>query len=92
MELNEMELNEIKKLLYREKPKARFERVDKDGVHYSLGLVFEHIEVPELKRAIPVFFLVPLSDIGDAQFLYEIPAQLLIRYIVTDSRYIGTDL
>jgi hypothetical protein len=62
--------NELKKYLYKYKPLATLDCVSKKGIVYILktesGLVY---------------FLVPLSDIGDGTFNHEMQAQLLIRYI-----------
>lgn len=66
-----MELNEIKKLLYKTKPYATIHGVSASGIRYKC-------EVDGVKLE----FLVPLSDIGDASFLKLEPAQLLIRYII----------
>lgn len=65
-----MEKNELKKLLYKNKPLARIESVSKKGIHYEL-------ELPETI----IHFLVPLDDIGDGTFNHEMQSQLLIRYI-----------
>lgn len=67
-----MDNNEIKKALYKEKPYAKIHGVTKAGIRYEA-------EVSGTK----VSFLVPLSDIGDASFLRLEPAQLLIRYLIT---------
>jgi hypothetical protein len=73
-----MELNEIKKILYKEKPVAIFEYADKTGIYYYLGL-----EIPgENTERFIIMFRVPFSDLGDAKFINQMPAQLLIRYIV----------
>lgn len=66
-----MEKNEIKKLLYKEKPTAHFLKVTKDGIYYTTGFGENTIT-----------FLVPISEIGEVVWEKEISAQLLIRYIV----------
>jgi hypothetical protein len=73
-----MELNEIKKILYKEKPIAIFTHAVKDGLYYSVNL--RHPTVRPQNEF--VVFLVPLFEIGDGEFLREMPAQLLIRYII----------
>lgn len=67
-----MTLTEIKKELYKQKPKANFLKANKTGLFYRASLPWDAVD-----------FLIPLSDIGDATFRSEIESQLLIRYIVT---------
>lgn len=66
-----MELNEIKKLLYKTKPYATIHGVSSSGIRYKCEL-----------NGVKIQFLIPLSEIGDASFLKLEPAQLLIRYII----------
>lgn len=66
-----MELNEIKKLLYKRKPKANLVQVTKSVLNYIINIDDQVIQV-----------LVPIEDIGDASFFPEMEAQLLIRWIV----------
>jgi len=75
-----MEINEIKKALYKQKPKATFFNANKDGLHYLAYL--DEQKSPHVIRVSPVRFLIPFGDIGDANFAREIDAQLLIRYII----------
>ncbi len=67
-----MEKNEIKKELYKQKPTAKFERIIGGVAYWTCDL--------EDKTLIK--FGVPFSDIQDTEFLNEIPAQLLIRWII----------
>lgn len=69
-----MELNEIKKSLYKEKPHAVFVSANKDGLLYIASLY-----KPQL---VNIYFRVPFNDIGDAKFHIEMESQLLIRYII----------
>ena len=79
-----MDINTIKKELYKQKPKARILNVTKSGILYSttiqqkktglFGTIVQHV---------PIRFLVPLSEIGDVVFGPEgVESQLLNRYIV----------
>jgi hypothetical protein len=65
-----MELNELKKHLYRNKPLAKIDSASKKGILYKLELDSTFI-----------YFLVPLDDMGDGTFNHEMQAHLLIRYI-----------
>lgn len=67
-------LNEIKKMLYREKPFAIFRRANKTGLLYTADIQ---------DKTIDIRFLIPFNDIGDADFGHSIPAQQLIRWIIT---------
>ncbi len=67
-----MELNEIKKQLYREKPTASMVSVKKTGIVYNCPFNNEE----------GLFFEVPLTDIGDAIFFHSMPAQQLIRWLI----------
>lgn len=65
-----MDLNTIKKELYKQKPNAVLNMVDKRGIHYWSRL-----------DGVTIVFLIPLNDIGDGKFEDVMPAQLLIRWI-----------
>ena len=73
-----MEKNEIKKALYKQKPKAKFFKIKKGIVIY-----LSTITVGEpLKESMNVYFEIDnLKDMGDADLLPEMDAQLLIRYL-----------
>ena len=62
--------NEIKKALYKEKPIAKFQMIRMGSAYYktetSLG---------------DVNFVIPTNDMGEADFLPEMDAKLLIRWI-----------
>jgi hypothetical protein len=70
-----MEKNEIKKALYKQNPEANFQLIRK-GVAYYAGMVdiegYEH----------EIRFEIPVSDMGDSDFIPLMPAKLLIRWIV----------
>lgn len=72
-----MDINEIKKALYRKKPTAHIVDVSKKGIRYRADLYQE--EQPDLR----LYFIIPLSDMGDAVFWSTAEAHLLIRYLIT---------
>lgn len=71
-----MTLTEIKKQLYKLKPSADLIKITKSGILY-ISLIPQ-----ETSRKEPVYFLVPLSEIGDAVFGEREKSELLIRYII----------
>lgn len=70
-----MEKNEIKKALYKQNPEANFQLIRK-GVAYYAGMV----DIGDYEYEIR--FEIPVSDMGDSDFLPLMPAKLLIRWIV----------
>jgi hypothetical protein len=69
-----MELNDIKKALYLQKPKAHLNYIRGGSAYYET-----YIEVDGGQDQI--LFEVPVDDMGDADYLPEMDAKLLIRYI-----------
>lgn len=69
-----MTRDEIKKWLYKNKPKAQLIQIVKGLLNYKVDIRDENI-------ATVVRILVPVSDIGDASFFPEMDAHLLIRWI-----------
>ena len=67
-----MTINEIKKELYRQKPIA------KRTAEYPAF----HSYQAELEDSKLVIFDVPLDEMGDTIFEEEMPAQLLIRWMI----------
>lgn len=65
-----MEKNELKKILYREKPLAQLDFIRKGKVYYSCVVNDIHMT-----------FEVPVSDMGDADLFPTMDAHLLIRYL-----------
>lgn len=65
-----MNLTEIKKELYRQKPTAFFNYIRKGVAYYHTELGGKNI-----------WFEIPINDIGDADFGSTMSAQLLIRWI-----------
>ncbi len=66
-----MELNEIKKILYKQNPKAVLHFI-KGGVAYSSTSISDEENIT---------FNVPVNDMGDAPFYKEMEAKHLIRWI-----------
>jgi hypothetical protein len=85
-----MELNEIKKLLYKQNPKAQFVNARKDGLLYEAFIFEEHNDIwadYEEKREVEIVsFLIPLNEIGEVIWKSEMEAKFLIRYLQS---YIG---
>jgi len=67
-----MELNDIKKHLYKTKPTAYF-------MYVGEGCIYYHTLHP-----MEFFFRVPVSDIGETTYEPHMPAQLMIRYLVVE--------
>jgi hypothetical protein len=74
-----MELNDLKKLLYRNSVQAELIQVNKSGIIYHSHFY----ETKESTQEIFVGFVVPLNDIGDAHFQTTMSAKHMIRYIDT---------
>ena len=67
--------NEIKKYLLKQKPIAYFQYIRKEVAYYQV-IVFEGIMTKGT-----IIFEVPVSDMGEADFKAEMPAQFLLRWI-----------
>lgn len=65
-------VNEIKKALYKEKPKAVLTYIRKGAAYYFTSL----------NNGERVDFKVPIEDMGDADFQVHMDAALLIRWII----------
>lgn len=68
-----MELNEIKKALYKENPNAVLKSVRKGMCYYSTHIL-------SIDKTIQ--FEIPCEDMADASFLSNMDSKLLIRWIV----------
>ena len=66
-----MELNDIKKALYKQKPIASLIKIKNGKAHYIATL-----------NDTPIHFEIPIIDMGDAEFLIMMDAKLLIRWII----------
>lgn len=73
----QMELNTIKKELYKQKQTAYFKKATKSGLLYETTIVGQ---LPEYVQYI--HFLIPFKEIGDSTFSREESAKLLIRYLI----------
>ena len=73
-----MELNDIKKALYKQNTTAHLTSIQSDIAYYDTVIRIE--EEPVIKSK-TIFFEVPVIDMGDATFFVEMPAKLLIRWI-----------
>lgn len=71
-----MDLNDVKKALYKQKPLAKLLYVRKGDVLYQCSLTNDEGELENIR------FNVPVSDMGDSDFLPEMEAKLLARWIV----------
>lgn len=69
-----MELNDIKKILYRGEYDARIINVRKDGILYE---TYD-------KEGNTFSFLVPLNELGEVIWERLMPAKLLIRYLIVN--------
>ena len=67
-----IELNEAKKALYKEKPIATFLFIRKGSAYYFTSLA----------DGSRINFIVPVDDMGDADYQSHMDAKSLIRYIV----------
>jgi hypothetical protein len=70
-----MNKTEIKKLLYKQKPKANLIAIREGVASYSTFVEGE-------EREVRVLFEVPISDMGTASFFSEMESHLLNRWIV----------
>ena len=68
-----LELNEIKKHFYKEKTKAFFKFIRKGVAYYESEALGNYV----------VNFEISVNDMGDAEFLPEMEARHLIRWITT---------
>ena len=74
-----MTKNEIKKKLYLQKPVAKLLYIRKGLAYYDAVVRINDESVLEYKT---VFFEIPVSDMGDADFLPEMESSLLLRWII----------
>jgi hypothetical protein len=76
-----MTTNEIKKELYKQRPKAEL-------LYIRQGIAFYDTKIKECEEPIikykTVFFEVPVSDMGNADFFPEMDAKHLNRWIVNE--------
>jgi hypothetical protein len=73
-----MDLNTIKKELYKQNPVANLIFILKGVVEYQSKIKDEN------DKDLSITFHVPVEDMGDAAFFESMSAKLLIRYLVTN--------
>ena len=66
-----MELNDIKKALYKQNPKAVLDYIRKGVAYYWTSL----------EDGTKITFVIPISDMGDADFLGHMDSKVLNRWI-----------
>jgi hypothetical protein len=66
---------EIKKALYKQKPTAKRTTIKEDVFFYETTIMNTDVSVT-------IKFEVPVTDMGDAEFIEEMEAKHLIRWIV----------
>tara|TARA_R110000772_G_C13310212_1_gene439992 strand:- start:30343 stop:30549 length:207 start_codon:yes stop_codon:yes gene_type:complete len=67
-----MNKTDIKKALYKQKPVAEFDMIRKGVAHYNTYI----------DDLYALSFEIPVVDMGDADFLCNMDAKLLIRWLV----------
>ena len=75
-----MTKNEIKKVLYKQNPKANFSYIRK-GIAYYKAIISTEKTEEKLPETYQVLFEIPFEDMGDADFLQEMDGKYLIRWI-----------
>jgi hypothetical protein len=79
-----MTTNEIKKELYKQNPKAKFDFIRQGLAYYKAKITVENEgQIPFNKF---ITFEVPISDMGSADFFAEIDAKHLNRWIVNEEK------
>lgn len=74
-----MNLTEIKKELYKQKPSAELVFIRKGIAYYDATLRIDDDGISAFKT---IFFEIPVSDMGDADFTPTMDAKLLNRWLV----------
>lgn len=73
-----MDKNEIKKALYKDGGDiASFQKIKGGNAYYIAGTLIG-------EEVVQVNFVIPISDMGGAEFLSEMPAKNLARWIETE--------
>lgn len=76
-----MNLNDIKKEIYKQQPKAYFQFI-RMGIAYYEAFIKERFN--DMGSTINVKFEIPVNDMGNADFFSEMEAKHLIRWIVIE--------
>jgi len=66
-----MDKNELKKVIYKTQPIAILLNVRKDGLSYAASVDNKIVK-----------FFIPYDEIGEVVWFAEMPAKLLIRYLI----------
>ena len=74
--MKNLSLTEIKKLTYKQQPKAKFERIRMGVAYYSFSVLFEG----ETSCRLGFECIIPISDMGEADFTSEMEAKHLLRW------------
>jgi len=78
-------LNDIKKILYKDNPVAEFDYIRKGYAYYKALVHYTEGESPiKVSRYIP--FMIPIADMGDADFKARMDAKHLIRWIIIEEK------
>ena len=72
-----MEKNDIKKALYKQNPKARFDFIKMGSAYYNTTIRSDD----KIKVDYNISFEIPVEDMGEAKFGILMNAKLLIRWI-----------
>lgn len=78
-----METNDIKKHLYKQNPKAKLSYIRKGSAYYATVILVNEQTIDEQSKII--LFEVPVLDMGDADFHYEMDGKFLIRWILNNT-------
>lgn len=73
-----MNLTEIKKELYKQKPVADLIYIRKGIAYYDTKIKIQEEPIIKYKT---IFFEIPVNDMGDADFTSVMDGKLLIRWI-----------
>lgn len=74
-----MNITEIKKQLYLQKPQATFKYIRKGNAYYTALIKLEQLDGIKYNQ---INFEIPISDMGDADFTPTMDAKLLNRWIM----------
>lgn len=76
-----MNLIEIKKEIYKQKPIAELLYIRKGSAYYDTMI---KIGEEPFKKSKTIFFKIPINDMGDADFERKMDGKLLIRWLLED--------
>lgn len=67
--------NEVKKLFYKQQPRATFLFIRKGEAYYKSTLEYEN-------KSETYSFRIPINDMGEADYFSEMDAKFLLRWLV----------